>query len=134
MKATREQQKVEAIDRMRRLGVIGDAIKQFQHDDMVMVSEQGILYWLDEDQQKMVKEFEDEYGALVFMVIHNHTEFGELLSMLYISRDKDVWEYDREDLKQGYAYAYVKNLDDETCSECGMIGVANRFGGLVRTH
>lgn len=133
MKATREEQKLEAIERMKKWGVINDAIKQFKNDDAVMVSEQGMLYWLNDDQKKAVKEFEDEYGGLVYMVIRNHFEFGECLSMLYVGKDTENWEYDRADIEEGYAFAYVKNIDDETCSECGMIGVKNRFGGLVRT-
>lgn len=133
MKATREEQKVEALERMRRWGIIYDAIKQFKYEDRVMRSEAGILYWLDEEQEKFVKEFEEEYGALVYAVIWNKTEFGELLSMLYVGNEKDYWEQDKLDIKDGYAFAYVKNLDDETSSECGMIGVKARFGGLVRT-
>lgn len=133
MKATREQQKAEAIERMKAWGVIGDAIKQFERGDTVMVSEGGLLYWLTDEQKAFVKAFEDGYGALVYMVIRNHFEFGECLSMLYVGNETDNWEYDRADMKEGYAYAYVENIDDETCSECGMIGVRNRFGGLVRT-
>ena len=133
MKATREEQKVEAIARMKQWGIIGDAIRQFEKDDKVMRSEGGILFWLKDDEQKAVKKIEEEYGILVYMVIHNRTEFGELLSMIYVSKHKDEWEYDRDDMEQGYAYAYVKNLDDDLSSEYGMIGVQMRYGGLVRT-
>lgn len=133
MKATREEQKIEALERMRRWGIIYDAIQQFKNEDRVMRSEGGILYWLNEEQEKAVKEFEEEYGALVYAVIWNNTEFGELLSMLYVGNEKDYWDQDKEDMKDGYAYAYVKNVTDETSSECGMIGVASRYGGLVRT-
>lgn len=128
----REKQKAEAIQRMKKLGVIKDAIKQFEEDDIVMVSENGFLYWLDDEQGKMVNEFEEEYGGLVYMVIHNITQFGELYSMLYVSKHQDEWEYDNEDLGQGYALAYVKNIDDDFCSELGSIAIQNRFGGIVR--
>jgi hypothetical protein len=36
-------------------------------------------------------------------------------------------------LKDGYACAYVMNLDDEWCSEFGSIGIKPQFGGVVRT-
>lgn len=133
MYATREEQKAEAVERMKRWCIVADAIKQFEKKDTVMYSDRGLLYWLTKDQKQAVKEFEEEYGGLVYMVIHNFTEFGEMLSLLYVGKDKTHWEEDREDIKQGCAFAYVKNLDDDLCSECGMIGVANRYGGLVRT-
>lgn len=43
MKATREEQKLEAIERMKKLGIINDAIKQFKNEDKVMVSEGGLV-------------------------------------------------------------------------------------------
>ena len=133
MEATREQMKAEAVSRMRAFGIINDAIQQFKRDDVVMVSERGILYWLDEKQKQYVKKFEEEYNTLVYMVIHNRFEFGECLSMVYVSSNMDTWEYDREDMKDGIVFAYVENLDDPLSSESGTIGVRNRFGGLIRT-
>ena len=134
MMKLREKQKAEAIQRMRKLKVVSEAVKQFKEDDVIMVSENGFLYWLDDEQKKIVKDFEEEYDGLVYMVIHNMTEFGELYSMLYVSKHEDEWEYDNEDLEQGYALAYVKNLDDDFCSEFGSIAIKNRFGGIVRVE
>ena len=114
MEVTREMQKSEAIKRMKALKVFPEAIAQFEFDDLVNCSEGGILYWLDEEQKQMVTDFEQEYGGLVYMVIHNKTEFGELYNMLYVSKHADEWQYDNEDLKDGYAYAYVKNV---TCDD-----------------
>lgn len=132
MTITREMQKAEAIKRMKALKVIPEAIRQFEQDDLVNCSEGGALYWLDDEQKKMVAEFEEEYNALVYMVIHNQTEFGELYNMLYVSQHEDEWQYDNEDLKDGYAYAYVKNVTYEDFSEIGGIAIDNRFGGIVR--
>ena len=33
-------------------------------------------------------------------MIHNFAEFGELLSLLYVSDAVDEWEMDRQDLKK----------------------------------
>jgi hypothetical protein len=57
---------------------------------------------------------------------------GEMLSLLYVSKDREEWESDRDDLQYGYAYAYVINLDDDWCSEFGTIGIKPQFGGLAR--
>lgn len=131
---TTQEQKIEAIKRMKLIKLHENPIREFKAEGRLNLSENGgILYWLDEKQQECVKEFETKYNALVYHVIHDFTEFGELLSFLYVSDSEDEWEYDRDDLKQGYAYAYVKNLDDDVCSEFGSIGIKPQFGGLVRT-
>ena len=132
MMKLREKQKAEAIKRMKALKVIKDAVEQFEKEDIVMVSENGILYWLDDEQEKMVKEFEEEYGCLVYMVVHNLTEFGELYSMLYVSKYQSEWAMDWEDLKDSIQMAYVKNVTDDFCSEFGSIAIRNRFGGIIR--
>ena len=131
---TREQQKSEAITRMKALKIHSNAIREFDKEDLVNLSESyGILYWLDENQKEYIKEFEQKYNAVVYHVIRNNTEFGELLAYLYVSNDEDEWGYDRNDLKDGYACAYVKNLDEEAFSEFGSIAIKPSFGGLIRT-
>ena len=59
MNVSREDKKVEAIKRMRAMKIFPDAIKQFAEDDVVMVSEPPIggLYWLNDEQKKMVQDF-----------------------------------------------------------------------------
>lgn len=131
---TTQEQKIEAIKRMKLLKLHENPIREFEEEGRLNLSENGgILYWLDEKQQEYVKEFETKYNALVYHVIHDFTEFGELLSFLYVSDSEDEWEYDLDDLKQGYPYVYVKNLDDDMCSEFGSIGIKPRCGGIVRT-
>ncbi len=130
----KEQQKQEAIERMKMLKLSPNIIKEFEKENTLNLSENGgILYWLDSDQQAIVDEFETEHDALVYHVIHNFTEFGGLYSLLYVSKHEEEWETDREDLKDGYAFVYVKNVDDNWCSEFGSICIKPQYGGLVRT-
>jgi len=133
MKVPFERKKQEALERMKMLNLFENAIKEFQQESKVNMSECGFLYWLDDDQTKMVSEFETEHDALVYHVIHNYTEFGELLTFFYVSDHEEEWEYDRADLKDGYACAYVKNLDEDAFSEFGSVAFKEQFGGLVRT-
>ena len=126
-------QKEEAISRLKMLKVMPQIIKEFENENTVYSSESGYLYFLSDEQEKIVKEFEEQHDAVVYHVIRSFTCFGELLALLYVSKHQDEWGYDREDLKEGEAIAYVKNLDDDICSEFGSIGVEERFGGLVRT-
>ena len=133
MKVPFERKKQEALERMKMLNLFENAIKEFQQGNKVNMSECGFLYWLDDDQTKMVSEFETEHDALVYHVIHNYTEFGELLTFFYVSDHEEEWEYDRADLKDGYACDYVKNLDEDAFSEFGSVAFKEQFGGLVRT-
>ena len=134
MKTTNEQKKIEALERMRTLKLYPNIIKEFEKENIVNMSENGgFLYWLNDEQKEIVSDFEAEHDALVYHVIHDFTGFGELLTFFYVSDDDEEWEYDRTDLKDGYACAYVKNLSDDLFSEFGSVCFKQQFGGLVRT-
>ena len=134
MKITIEEKKQEAIERMKSLKLYPNIIKEFEKENIVNMSENGgFLYWLTDEQKEIVSEFEQENDVLVYHVIHNFTEIGEMLTFLYVSDEKEEWEYDREDLKAGCACAYVKNLSDDYLSEFGSVCIEPRIGGLVRT-
>ncbi|MBP5780259.1 MAG: hypothetical protein J6X34_03370 [Clostridia bacterium] len=135
MNITKEQKKQEALERMKLLSLYPNIIREFEKDGIVNMSENGgYLYWLDDEQREYVSDFEEEYNALVYHVIHNYTEVGEMLTFLYVSDDEDEWGYDRDDLKAGYACAYVKNLDEDAFSEFGSVGIKPELGGLIRTE
>ena len=134
MENLREKQKQEAIERMKMLKIYSQAIKEFEKENVINVSEHGgILFWLDDEQQEMVKRFEEKYNAVVYHIIHNYTEFGELYSLLYVSQNEQEWGYDKDDIKHNIALCYVVNKDEENFSEFGSIGIKSQFGGLVRT-
>ena len=128
------EQKQEALNRMRMLDIYSPSIKEFEKENIINKSEHGgMLYWLDEKEQKFVKEFEEKYNAIVYHIIHNYTEFGELYSLLFVSQHKEEWDWDNEDIKNNIAMVYVKNIDEDAFSEFGSIGIKSQFGGLVRT-
>ena len=134
MEELKIKQKQEAIERMKMLKIYSQAIKEFEKENVINVSEHGgILFWLDDDQQEMVKQFEEKYNAVVYHVIHNYTEFGELYSLLYVSRHENEWDYDRDDIKHNIALSYVININEESFSEFGSIGIRPQFGGVIRT-
>ena len=132
---TREEKKQEAIERMKLLRMHENVIREFREEDKLNLSENGgLLYWLDDNQREVVKDFEQRHNAVVYHVIHNFAEFGELLSLLYVSDAVDEWEMDRQDLKENTTLAYVRNLDDDMCSEFGYIGIKPKIGGIVRIN
>lgn len=131
----REELKKEALVRMQMLNLNEDAIKDFEENDKAWKSEtnMGILYWLNEKEEKMVKEFEEKNNCLVYHLIHNnYMEIGECYSIFYVSQYEEEWEMDRYDIKAYYPFVYVKNIDDDTLSEYGAIGIRPVNSGLVR--
>lgn len=129
------EQVKEAWERMKILGIYGQARKEFLDGKLNKSEHGGILYWLDEEEQKQVKKFEEENEATVYHVILSRTGvIGTLYTYLFVSKHKEEWESEREDLKQGETIAYVYNQDDDICSEFGYVGIRQSFGGLVRTY
>lgn len=136
MNISRVEKKQEAIKRMKVLDIFAESIRQFEQDGMLSCSEPpfGANYHLNDEQKKIVRQFEEEYNALVYFAIRSYTNFGTLDSFLFVSDYPEEWGKDNWDLKDGDVYAYVYNYDAPECSEIGMIGVKPRFGGLVRTY
>lgn len=134
-KVSRENKKAEAIKRMKILGLFKPCIRAFEKYDEVQLTEpNGGLYEFGDNEElnAKIKEFEEEYNALVYHVIHTYTQFGELYNFLYVSDYEEEWEYDNDDVQVGYAVAYVWNKSDDWMSEIGGIAVRELFGGLVR--
>ena len=136
MSISMETKKAEAIKRMKALDLYKPYITLFKKDNKIFMSEMtGGVYEFDDNTKlvEKVKVFEEEYEALVYHVIRTMTQFGELYNFLYVSKYEEEWEMDNDDIKEGYALAYVWNKTDEWCSEFGSIGVKGKYGGIVRT-
>lgn len=136
MNISREEKKAEAIARMKALGVFPETIKQFDKEDYVSISEPpvGAFFWVEGDDLKRIREFEEDYNALVFVVIRSYTNIGKMDSYLFVSDYHEEWPMDREDIKNNEVLAYVYNHDAPDCSEIGHIGVARTLAaGLRRT-
>lgn len=134
MNISREDKKIEAVKRMRAMGIISDAVKQFLNDDKVMVSEPplGGLYYLNDEQKKMVQDFENEWNGLVYLVVRSYTNFGTMDSLFYVGDHKEDWEMDNADIKENYSCVYVVNHDMPDGSEFGTIMFKSVGGGILR--
>lgn len=133
----KDVQKEEALKRMAKLHLHKDCVKAFKEDNIVWMSEDiGYIYTLSDEHMKLIQDWEKETNNLVYHVIHNFTNFGELLTILYVSQYTEEWEMDRADIENSIypvtPLAYVMNLTDEFCSEYGRVGVRSSIGGLVR--
>ena len=130
----RERQVKEVVERMKLLELYPTVINEFINEKVINKSEHiGILYWLDEDEKKFIRDFEDETNSVVYHIIKTYTMIGCMLSVFYVSDDDSEWESDREDIKIGEQLCYVKNLDNDDCSEYGFIHFQKNCGGLMRT-
>lgn len=133
MKPTMEEMKNEALARMAILRMLPQPIREFKEEGKLNLSENGgFLYWLDEEQERMVRDWEKETGNLVYHVVRSFTNFGEMLTLLYVSKYKEEWEMDIADLKDGVPFCYVYNKDMPDCSEYGGVAIEPRIGGVVR--
>ena len=136
MKITREEKKAEAIKRMKMLEIFPETVRQFEKQNLVSISEPplGAFYWCDEEQQKIINQIEEEYNLLVYMGIMSYTEFGQMLSLLYVSDHKDEWDDDNLNLLNGEAMTYTHNFDAEDCSKFSYIMFKKTpAAGLQRT-
>lgn len=136
MKISREDKKVEAIARMEALGIFPDTIKQFKDDDYVSISEPpvGAFYWAEGEDLQRIKNFENQYNALVYVVVRTYSNIGKMDSYLYVSDYRDEWGQDNEDIKNTAPLAYVYNHDMPDCSEFRCVGLKKSVAaGLLRT-
>ena len=138
MNVSREIKKVEAIKRMKALGLFAPCIKAFKRDEVQLSEPTGGLYEFSSNAEltAKVKEFENEYNALVYHVIHTPVKIdGDVMDMynfLYVSDHPEEYEMDNNDIKDGYPLVYVWNKTIDYFSEFGSIAVQGRFGGLIR--
>lgn len=130
-----EKMKEEAIQRMQILKLHPMAIKDFKEYGEVGHSFRTSGFCcLSEQKKNQVRQFEKEYGYLVYYLIDSYTLIGRMLSYLYVSSNEEEWEQDRQDLKDGCPIVYVENVDDKFIfSEFGSIGIELRNGGVIRT-
>ena len=130
--------KQEIIKRLKKLQIFKDSIKQFEEDDVLMVSEKmmqyvGVLYWLNDREKEAVKKFEEkykEYEATFYHGLRIHTNEGPILYMLYFTKD-DTFEEFEEDLQHNIARIYCDPLDTSFYHEFGSTYIEPAGGGLI---
>lgn len=126
---------------LQKMGLWDEVTKMWKKKSVACVSETKMIFELcgvnftfnEMPELKAIKEkFEATYGYTVYYGIYSNTNCGRHLALLFVSPDEEEWESNQEDLKEGYPYAYVWNIDEEF-GEIGSIGIKMATGGLVRT-
>lgn len=127
------KQREEALARLLTLKVHPNVVRDFR-DEILNCSEDGILFWLDEEEEGFIKAWEKKTNHMVYHVIKNHMSFGTAYSLLYVSKYESEWELDKEFLADGCPFVYVLNSEGRELSEYGTIGVRPAYGGVLRTQ
>lgn len=116
---------LEAVRRMKQLSLYGPVIRNFNNGRLMFSEFGGLLYFLD-DGAKAAVEAAKARGLIPYHVIKN----GTVYSVLYVSPEREDWEYERYDPATGVVAAFAKNGEIE---EYRTIRVCPCNGGLKRT-
>lgn len=146
MTTTKTEIKDEAINRIKalieRCNLNPNVLKYFNEGKVYysyltasgfMGSIDTISY--DKNYEKAVKDFEAKHpNCQVYHAIESITVHGKLLSLLYVSDDKEEWQSERFESNNSIM-SYVFNLDNPDLSEFGYIAIDGfmESGALVRT-
>ena len=144
MKATREEMKAEAIERMKLLGLGEDVIASFEKGKL-MVSATGFGMELlepisdfdDPDLSQLVKKTEDKMPLIVFHVLRGEYAMGLSVALLYVWDNPDEWEYEKSLNQKDQLTAFVTQIGDREfkyAPDCGSIRVKEQDGMLIRTQ
>lgn len=142
-KMSREAMKDEAFERMELLGLPPYAKAAFKVDDYLTLSDisdkvcQSRVDGVPEDIKKLIKAYEEKFGALIFHVIHTIGlyEGTETYDCLSVSPYESDWDYERglmEDRGDTWAMAFCVNITKPEYTETGSIKIENHSGVLKR--
>ena len=130
MKISIEEKRVEAIARMKKMGIDPWAIECFEYYSLVSIHENMIgmflTYYAEKEDLHRIKQFEEKHNALVYFVIRSNTNFGKIDSFLYVSDDPEEGQMDWDilaDQPHWRQKAYVYNHDQPDFSGCDLIGI-----------
>lgn len=142
-KMSREAMKDEALDRMELLGLPPYAKAAFKVDDYLTLSDvydkvcQSRVDGVPEDIKKLIKAYEEKFGALIFHVIHTIGlyEGTETYDCLSVSPYGSDWDYERdlmEDRGDMWSMSCSINVTVPDWSESGSIKIENHSGVFKR--
>lgn len=137
------KQKEIAIQCLDKLGIYKPYVTKFKNTGMPCFFEHFAGFWADQEPElyKKINEVEEEFGCLVYAVIHEITDYGEMWSMLCVPWSRlHVPEYSCVDdlilttskIDTFYAFTYTWNKSNPILSEFGDIAVRSALGGIKR--
>ncbi len=129
----KERMYYDAVLRMNIIGLAPYAIKEFDGNYVVYKSEGVKLHPLNEDEKKMIEEFEEKTGFLVYHVMYDDVGMsGCHYAFFYVSNCEDEWGQEGQDLISKTPIVFVKNITNPDNSDFGTIGFTVHDGALMR--
>lgn len=124
--------KEEAIRRLKAMNVDHGLIDELQKDFKIKCTNNltGHVGDINELEQEVLDEFNSlDYGFPYYMIVG--FEAGNyLMSILYVEKDDEEWEFECECIENGYPHAYVYNFGRPDYSEIGTILIKTYNGVL----
>ena len=122
----------KGLQMLRLLHMHNNVILDYKKKNKLNKSESplGFLYWLTDDEQKLVDDFENEHqGCQVYHVIKTITAgFGIVYDLLYSVKDEEYIKNAQEQLKDNLVLSYTITEFPES----GFISIKSINGGIVR--
>lgn len=114
----------EAITRMKLLNFDDNIIEELKNN-AIYIQENSSLRLPTPQERALIDEVADrESIGLIYYVIHQFTNIGELYSMLFVSNFEEDWEIERKDCERKEDISsFVYNVTQPDFSEMGYIGI-----------
>lgn len=132
--ASKDSMKLEAVGRMKTLGIPEYVIKRFEMKDWLHMSDNTTIEEdIPEEILNKIKEYQDEFKNLVYHVVHTHLFGQETYECLAVSPYKEDWSYEFPD-KKGWTMSHSINITHPENTESGSIQLENKNHVLVRIN
>ena len=129
----RDKMKIEALERMIKLAIDSDVIKEFKEDEKILCADlKAGNIETPPNVKKMIDEWEEKFNNMVFHVIHAHIFGMETYECLSVSCYPEDWNYERSLMEEGYVMSHSINMTIPEFTESGIIKVMQQNGTLVR--
>jgi hypothetical protein len=133
-------QKEIAIQCLEKLDIYKPYIRKFKSKAGIpCFFENYAGFYVDQEPEiyNKMKEIEEEFGCLVYALIHDITNLEEFWSMLCVPKDCDglvdlIGSFNNQNRNEYYAFTYTWNKTNPIFSEFGDIAVRSFGGGIKR--
>lgn len=107
----KDELKEEALERLKILKLYKKVIPDFKNQDKVNKFDfvDGAIHSLNLDERNIIRKFEFDNNALVFLVLKTENLGKVVYDLLYVNEKIEYWDIEKSDLRNGYATAYTIN-------------------------
>lgn len=126
-----ERMREEAVARMIMLGLDTRIYESFCFENKLLCSDNGQITEVPENILKELKAWENQYGNIVYHVIHADLIFNTY-ECLSVSCYREDWDFERDIMRDDWAMSHSINTTIPEFTESGSIKVSKENGTLRR--